>query len=439
MSLFKFEVENFKRIRSLAFELKGRITELSGVNGAGKSSAIDAVWVLLKGLQVAPAVPIHKGAERARIKGQLGELVVERTFRRKGDAEYTSTLKVSNPDGAAYPSPQKKLDEIIGQHRLDPLDFIDMDAKKQFEVLRQFVPGFDFEAVDAENKADYELRTDINRRAQQAQAAADAITVAFDPPGERLDEAELVAKIQRADQHNIDVGQRKTNRTALINSIKSFTDEAASLRERATALRAEADKLDKKAEFCDSEAADKQKRLDSADPLPELIDVSALALKINEAREANRVIDEWAVDNRRRDELYKAAAALAEESDTLTARMAERTEQKQSAIAKAHMPVDGISFADGSVLLNDVPFAQASRAQQLRTSTAISLAMNPKLPLIWIRDGSLLDDDSIAIIHEQAEKYDGYVIIETVRAIGSDAIVLEEGHRKDALVKEDAT
>lgn len=474
--IYKFEVENFKRIRSIAFDLKRRITELAGKNGVGKSSVLDALWVLFKGLSVAPVVPIRDGAEVARIRGELGELIVERVFRRKGENEFTSTLTVSNPDGAKFPSPQKKLDELIGAHMLDPLDFCDnMDDKKQFDVLRRFVPDVDFPAIDAANKRDYDERTDVNRRAKQAREAAAAIKVADEPPAQRVDEAALVAQIQKASDQNSDIAERRANRAAALQRITSLRETARSkldeietrqteilqqlannredieaqikaLQARLARLEDEATekmtairkRLQEESTNASYEADELQARLDKADALPAEIDTAALAAKLNEARESNRAIDEWAADKRRRDELNKTADALEKQSDELTARITERTQQKLAAIAKATLPVDGLGFGDGVVTFKGLPFSQASRAEQLRTATAISLAMNPKLPIVWIRDGSLLDDDSLAIVQEQAEKYDGYVIVETVRAIGSDAIVIEDGRVKSVEQKDEA-
>ena len=43
------------------------------------------------------------------------------------------------------------------------------------------------------------------------------------------------------------------------------------------------------------------------------------------------------------------------------------------------------------VTYNNVPFDQCSSSEQLRVSLAMGLALNPKLKVILIRDGSLLD------------------------------------------------
>ena len=91
------------------------------------------------------------------------------------------------------------------------------------------------------------------------------------------------------------------------------------------------------------------------------------------------------------------------------------------------MPVPGVAFDDGAVLLDGLPFDQASDAQQLRASIAIASAMNPKLRVIRVRDGSLLDKDSMALLAEFAETNDMQVWIETVQSGRPGAIVIEDG------------
>ncbi len=99
---------------------------------------------------------------------------------------------------------------------------------------------------------------------------------------------------------------------------------------------------------------------------------------------------------------------------------------KSAAISTAKFPVPGLSFGDDGVLFNGIPFNQASSAEQLRVSFAIAASMKPKLPVILIKDGSLLDDHSMDLLRELAREYDAQCWIERV---GADdvGIVLEEG------------
>jgi hypothetical protein len=170
----RLEVENFKRIVGFSVDLAPGVTEISGRNAQGKTSFLDSINVLIDGMKAAPAEPIHQGAERARITGRLGQMEVIRYIDRKRGGGYTTKLMFKPvEDGAKpYAATQKQLDDLIGEHHLDPLDFLALDKKGKFDALRIFVPGFDFVKAAREHEADYNRRTDVNRLAKEARAAA---------------------------------------------------------------------------------------------------------------------------------------------------------------------------------------------------------------------------------------------------------------------------
>ena len=72
--------ENVKKIRAVEIRPTGELVEITGRNGAGKSSVLDSLWWALAGAKHIQAVPIRKGATKARIRLDLGELTVERRF-----------------------------------------------------------------------------------------------------------------------------------------------------------------------------------------------------------------------------------------------------------------------------------------------------------------------------------------------------------------------
>ena len=101
-------------------------------------------------------------------------------------------------------------------------------------------------------------------------------------------------------------------------------------------------------------------------------------------------------------------------------------------ISKAAYPVAGLGFDQlGGVTFNGLPFSQASTAEQLRVSVAIGLALNPQLRVLLIRDGSLLDDDSMKMVAKMAAKADAQVWIERVEIDGQVSVVIEDGAIKD--------
>ena len=91
------------------------------------------------------------------------------------------------------------------------------------------------------------------------------------------------------------------------------------------------------------------------------------------------------------------------------------------------MPVAGLSLGNGIVMLDGLPLEQASDAQQLRLSVAVAMSANPKLRVIRIRDGSLLDEDGMALLAEMAKDREYQVWIEKVDSTGSVGVVMVDG------------
>lgn len=429
MKIIELAAENVKRLKAVAIRPDGNLVEISGRNGQGKSSVLDAIWWALSGTSHIQAVPIRKGETEARIRLDLGDLKVIRTFKKREDETFTTSIVVESQEGARFPSPQRMLDSLLGELSFDPLAFSRMDGRRQLEALKRFVPGVDFAAMEKANKADFDKRTEVNRQAKTLRTQASVIVVPENAPAERIDESALVEEMERAGEHNADLERRKMRREQAAQDIAAKRRDAERERGIAADLRKQADAAEARANVEDGVADDLQSRLDSAPALPQPIDTSALRLRIDEARDQNH-----AVGLREQRIAIEAKAREAEEaSAALTKAMDERAAQKREAIEKADLPVPGIAFGDDEILLNGVPFDQASSAEQLRTSVAIAIAANPKLRVIRVQDGSLLDEEAMAILAEMANAADCQVWIEVVQSGRSTAVVIEDGQVRGAM------
>ena len=423
MKIISLQAENFKRLVAVEIYPDGALVQITGRNGQGKTSILDAIWAALAGASVAPKEPIRKGANEARIRLDLGEIRVTRTFRRKEEGGATTSIVVENADGARFPSPQRMLDSLLGALCFDPLAFARMDPKGQFDTLRQFVPGVDFEAIEAQNRTDYQRRTDLNRRAKELRASAAGITVPEGTPAELVDESALIAELTAAGDANADIERRKAARQGVQNDANHKKAEGVSLRNRAAELRAQADEADRLASAKLDEAAALDQRLDNAGSLPAPVDTAEINRAITQAREINQAV----AARRARDIGLAEAHKIERQAEALTQQMEQRTADNVAAIAAARMPIDGISFGDGTVLLNGLPFEQASDAEQLQTSVRIAMALNPKLRVVRIRDGSLLDDDAMRLLGELADANDMQVWLEKVDSTKSIGFVIDDG------------
>lgn len=405
MKIIALQAENIKRIVSVEIHPTSNVVQITGKNGQGKTSVLDSIWWALAGAKEIQKNPIRIGSDTAFIKLDLGEMVVTRNFKFNKDGEVTTSLSVENKDGVKIASPQALLDKMIGDLSFDPLIFSRATPQEQFNTLKKFVPNINFDEIEKANKEDYEKRTELNRKAKDRRSAASQIEVDLFRGGETVDETKLVEEMAKASQHNADIQIRQNNR----NQMKKDID----------AKRAEAEKLL-------SEAASLEAKLNAAGQLPQLIDINELQSKITEAR----YINAQATLLKQKENYETLAKQLEKESAALTDAIERRNADKQSKIASAKLPIKELSFGDNEILLNGIAFNQASDAEQLKASIAIAMALNPELRIVRIRDGSLLDDESMVVLEKMATENNTQAWIERVDSTGKVGIVIENGKIK---------
>lgn len=408
MRIVKLVARDVLRLTAVEIEPSGNVVTLGGRNGAGKSAVLDSIALALGGKRATPEVPIRRGAKRAEVVLDLGDLVVERVITQGGDR-----LIVKGADGQPVRSPQAALDRIVGAIAFDPLSFARMPAREQAETLRALV-GLDTSGLDAERERVFAERTQVNRDGQALRARVDAMPHHDDAPeaevsvaalAEELDRRGKIAvqneRLRREEQQAVEVADRQGI------EVQRLTDELATARRRLAEADAQA-KL----------AMDATVGL--VDP-----DVSGLLAQIAGAEAANRKGRENAAHKGATAELETARAT----SQALTTRLDVIDAAKRVALVAAKFPVPGLGIdPDGAVVFGGLPFAQASSAEKLRTSVAMACAANPELRVFFVRDGSLLDADGLRLIAEMAAQHDAQVWIEDARTTSSEAVIIEDGH-----------
>lgn len=426
MKIIALEAENVKKLVAIEIKPNGNLVQITGKNGQGKTSVLDSIWWALDGAANIQGTPIRKGEDKARIRLDMGEIVVTRTFEKMENGNVTTKISIVNADGTIIRQPQTMLDKLLGELSFDPLAFARMTKKEQFDALRKFVPEFDFVANEKAWQTLYDERTNINRQVHEAKILADNIFVTFAENDRPVDEMVLVKELEDAGKHNADIETRKANRERLASEAKQKGFRSINLRERAADLLRQAQEAAAEADKLDSECAVIDKKLDAAPPLPAPINVTAIRESIVAAKGTNAKF----AQQKRKQEHLDVMAELEGQSDVITGQMNALVQQKEDAIAAAKLPVPGLGFGDGEILMNTVPFNQASDAEQLQVSIAIAMALNPKLRVIRVRDGSLLDEDSLAMLGRMAEDKDYQVWVERVGANDKVGFVIEDGHIK---------
>ncbi len=169
------------------------------------------------------------------------------------------------------------------------------------------------------------------------------------------------------------------------------------------------------------EAIDTRPMLDDLEALQE--QVAALNKKIREAEEHNRKVQNQAGRNADLANLRRET----NDRDQLTAKIEELDARKAKILRDAKLPVAGLSLEGDAVLYQGVPLEQAGDATRLEVATALGFALNPKIRVAFIRQGSLLDENALARMARMAGEHGGQVWIERVGKTGPVGFVIEDG------------
>jgi hypothetical protein len=404
MRIVRLTASNIKRLRAVEITPTGDIVTITGRNAQGKTSVLDAIWLALGGGAAGRETtrPVRDGEDHAAVTLDLGDLVVTRTW--AGDK---TSLTVKSADGAKYPSPQGVLDALVGRLSFDPLEFTRLSAREQTAALLDLVDlgDVDLEELARRRQGAYDTRTEVGRdlRALDGQIVGLG-PVEEDAPDVEVSAADLATALQAgiaARHHAEDTLQRLTNAAATVDRL-----ERDLVRARLDVTEAQG----------------------MVDALPEPVDLDELDRQIRAADDTNRAVRR----NAERAAVLTRRRHVADEHDRLTATIEAIDARKATALAGATFPVDGLGFGDGGVTFGGVPFSQASSAEQIRVSLAMAMALSPKLRVIRILDGSLLDADNLALISEMASAQDYQVWLEAVGdgSNNSSAVVIEDGSVK---------
>ena len=471
LRLAGLRAENIKKLKlvDVKFDKDQHVVKISGENEQGKTSLMDSVAWALGGADKFKDVskPIREGADRAEVIVDLDDIKVRRVW----TSDTKSYLSVENKDGAEYKSPQNMLDAMVGKLAFDPAAFAGMDSKKQLEVLLSLVPiGIDLKAHATDRKKAFDERTIINRDKTDLEGQLKLMDDPGDVPTEEVSAATILAeqaaaqtllnennekRRQRVEENEAAREAVRTGNKKIADALDLQAQRESEARERLIVVDAELAQLEvllrakqdlkqstldaiKEHEANKFSLMDMTAKLTDPDtmeiPGPEQLglvdpDMTGFSTKIAEAEFLNKKIR----TKKFRAELLVKLDAKVKESTEKTLAIEQMDAKKSEALKAAKMPIEALTFDDDGIRFKGIPFNQCSSEEKLRVSLAMGIAMNPKLRLMFIRDGSLLDKKNRAVIESMAKEHDFLVLMEVVDEKGGPAVlVIEDGMVKEA-------
>lgn len=424
LRIVTLEIENVKRITAIRMEVgpDGKLIVIGGANGAGKTSLLDSIEYAMGG-KPKDERPVRRGATKAKIVADLGDITVTRTITPKGGG----TLKVTGKDGIALPTPQAVLDRLKGRLTFDPLAFAKQKSTEQLTTLQGIV-GLDFTDDEAEILTLSSERTVVGREGKSLAGQLDGLDHHDDAPEQEVSISGLSAELEAAHRRNAANEQVRTSRASAAYKLDDAYANTEKLAKQIEDLQAAL----KRAEVVHAREEKEVKLWDAKVQALKNINTDPIQEQIRTAETTNAQVRE----NRQHAEAKRAVNKARKQYTDLTAKIDTVRSRKATALAEAKFPVKGLAFDETGVLFGGLPFTQASSAEKLRVSVAMGLAMNPELRILLIRDGSLLDPDGLRMIAEMAKEAKAQVWMERVGEGAEVSVIIEDGHIKGEETKD---
>ena len=407
VKLVGLSAENYRILKAVRLDLTDaeNMIVVGGLNAQGKSTLLESIVVGLLGGKTIPPNPVRTGQERAVITERLSNgMVLERTIER----DRTSSLKLRDAEGGAIARPQEVLDRLCGKHgggaaiAFDPLEFARADEKEQVTILAKLC-GIDLDLLARKKKALEEDRRLIGRERDRFKSVYSSLK--FIPDAKPINTSQILEEMRAGRERAQMIRDRHRQRDEHAAHIERMKAQVAELQAAIASAETKLEKMD---------------AWNAANPEP---DLTALENRLSIAEDANAKC--------RQNEEFSAAAQKMDEAtaeyDRLTNEIGAIDALRKRSVAEANLPVEGLDLDMDGVLYKGVPFkTQASRAEQIRVSVAIGMALNRELRLMLMQDGAFLDDASLSIVAQMAKDADYQLFVERP-GDGPAYIVIEAG------------
>jgi hypothetical protein len=404
------EIENVKRVKAVRIEpSKAGLTIIGGKNGQGKTSVLDAIAWALGGNKMQPSQAMRDGSvvpPKIHIELSNG-LIVERDGK-------NSTLKVLDPSGQK--AGQKLLDSFIEQLALNLPKFMESSSAEKGKTLLQIIGVGDQLAKldDAEQKL-YNRRTEIGRIADQKKKYAAEMTFYEGVPKEPVSASKLIRQQQEILARNGENQRLRVN----VESVKRRNLELKSKYEE---LQKELNHMGMlvKASEIDLVTAEKS-ALDLHDESTEELekninDIDALNIKIR----ANLDREKAEID----------AEGYGKQYDSMTEKIRDVRDKRTALLAKADLPLPGLTVKDGNLIYNNQQWDCMSSAEQLKVATAIVRKLNPECGFVLMDKLEQMDIDTLQAFGAWLEKEGLQAIATRVSTSGECSLIIEDGYVK---------
>lgn len=419
MHVTRVIITNILGIQHLDFE-PGKVTEISGTNGSGKTSVLEAIQAVLKGGN--DATLLRKGAD----KGEAVLVFDDGTSITKSVTATASTTTVRDPEGKKQARPADIIRNLTDLYSANPVEFLRAPKKDRVRVLLETMPlKVDPEAISAitgepctasENahavdvinglhKGYYDERTGVNRLIDEKKKTIKQLKEAVPeaPAGVDGSEDEIRTRIKTADETR-DAEERRINEK--LSTIKTQMAEDAGKID--TALAEAIAKLQQEAETNKQALRDKLANIQLAAEKQRGKNLTTHSETTAPLNQALALIVSNRDAHAKREQTLKNITAMEvdlekyqDDAMRLEKIMANLDGYKATLLAS--LPIPGLEVRAGEIFRDDVAFDRLNTAQQVWIAVEIAKLRTGNLGCCCVDGLELLDPQAYEEFKLQAE------------------------------------
>lgn len=417
MKIAQIKINNILGITELELTPSG-YTEISGPNGTGKTSVLEAIKAVL--VTGHDATLLRAGAKK-------GESVLVLSDGTEISKTITSTGSRSEVvrDGKKVPRPAETIRQLSDMLSVNPVDFLRAPKKDRVRVLLEAMPiaidteklssisGVEVNAdesvhatqlIEHVRKEVYDARTGTNRAVKEKKATIQQLEQAVPPipEGADGDENELEAKIADLDKQR-DQALAKISET--LGGIKQ--DAMSKIDQIRTELQAKMDEL----------KAEAQKKVDEINGKVAVREQQAAAARernIQEFADKREPLAAHLQTLRQNRELHARRTqtletigvmeleltALEQESEAQTQALTDIDNYKEELLAS--LPIPGLEVTNGEIYRHGVQFDRLNTAQQVDIAVEIAKLRAGDLGVVCVDGLELMDSEHLEALKKGA-------------------------------------
>lgn len=415
MKIQKVTIKDFKAIKDFEKDINGNSFMLIGENGVGKSTVIQFLKIALGDQTV---IPPNASGEGEVITDKDGK---QYTFSVKFDKSGKSVVTVTAPDGMKD-ARKGTIASIVGAMSFDIDQFVELSKsekgrREQVEIFKSFLDEGTKEELkryEANIKANYDERTEINRAIKEKEGAVKS---------HKLFNRITVDKFAKVDIDSVYAELSTINEKNA--KILKAQQEANNIQDKVAAAKQQIEDLTRQiTELNESVSVNTERAKTAAKWLSEniLVDAAELEAKIKDANEKNAEFEAS-------EQLKKDLALIEkskEESGELTAKIESEKGAIENAIKDMSSPVEGLMFDDSHLLYRGVPVSPdtLSTSEIMELGVKLKMAENPELGILFLERGESLGAKRLKEIQQLAETNGWQLIMEQVQR-GQEKLTIE--------------